>query len=221
MREIERMKFRSGTFWDLKAALKAKTGGEFEAVLQTLGGKRIAAGRDFDESTGRLKDGSDVLLLQESQAKALLEKVRSNPWTVSNIEQKQQVRRPYPPFTTSTLQQESNRKLGMTARQTMQTAQRLYEDGHITYMRTDSVSLSGEAIAAARSKVDDLYGKNFLSPSPRQFTTKAKGAQEAHEAIRPAGTEMKTADEIGLSGSEYKLYQMIWKRTMATQMADA
>ena len=221
MREIERMKFRSGTFWDLKAALKAKAGGEFDAVLQTLGGKRIAAGRDFDESTGRLKDGSDVLLLQESQAKALLEKVRSNPWTVSNIEQKQQVRRPYPPFTTSTLQQESNRKLGMTARQTMQTAQRLYEDGHITYMRTDSVSLSGEAIAAARSKVDDLYGKNFLSPSPRQFTTKAKGAQEAHEAIRPAGTEMKTADEIGLSGGEYKLYQMIWKRTMATQMADA
>ena len=221
MREIERMKFRSGTFWDLKAALQAKTGGAFEAVLQTLGGKRIASGRDFDESTGRLKDGSDVLLLQESQAKTLLEKVRSNPWTVSNIEQKQQVRRPYPPFTTSTLQQESNRKLGMTARQTMQTAQRLYEDGHITYMRTDSVSLSGEAIAAARSKVDDLYGKNFLSPSPRQFTNKSKGAQEAHEAIRPAGTEMKTADEIGLSGGEYKLYQMIWKRTMATQMADA
>ena len=221
MREIERMKFRSGTFWDLKAALKAKAGGEFEAVLQTLGGKRIASGRDFDESTGRLKDGSDVLLLKEEQAKALQEKVRSSPWTVSNIEQKQQVRRPYPPFTTSTLQQESNRKLGMTARQTMQTAQRLYEDGHITYMRTDSVSLSGEAIAAARSKVDDLYGKNFLSPSPRQFSTKAKGAQEAHEAIRPAGTEMKTADEIGLSGGEYKLYQMIWKRTMATQMADA
>lgn len=221
MREIERMKFRSGTFWDLKAALKAKSGGEFEAVLQTLGGKRIASGRDFDESTGRLKDGSDVLLLQESQAKALLEKVRSNPWIVSNIEQKQQVRRPYPPFTTSTLQQEANRKLGMTARQTMQTAQRLYEDGHITYMRTDSVSLSGEAIEAARSKVDDLYGKNFLSPAPRQFTNKSKGAQEAHEAIRPAGTEMKTADEIGLSGGEYKLYQMIWKRTMATQMADA
>ena len=221
MREIERMKFRSGTFWDLKAALKVKTGDEFEAVLQTLGGKRIASGRDFDEHTGRLKEGSDVLLLKEDQAKTLQEKVRSSPWTVSNIEQKQQVRRPYPPFTTSTMQQESNRKLGMTARQTMQTAQRLYEDGHITYMRTDSVSLSGEAISAARSKVDDLYGKNFLSPSPRQFTTKAKGAQEAHEAIRPAGTEMKTADEIGLSGGEYKLYQMIWKRTMATQMADA
>jgi len=220
-REIERMKFRSGTFWDLKAALKAKAGGSFEAVLQTLRGQRIAAGRDFDEHTGRLKDGSDVMLLQEAEAKALQEKIRTRPWTVSSIEQKQQVRRPYPPFTTSTLQQEANRKLGMTARQTMQTAQRLYEDGHITYMRTDSVSLSGEAITAARGKVDDLYGKDYLSPSPRQFTTKAKGAQEAHEAIRPAGTEMKTADEIGLSGGEFKLYQMIWKRTMATQMADA
>ncbi len=221
LREVERMKFRSGTFWDLKAALKAKAGGQFDAVLQTLGGRRIAAGRDFDENTGRLKGSSDVLLLEEVQAKALQEKIRTQPWIVSSIEQKQQVRRPYPPFTTSTLQQEANRKLSMTARQTMQTAQRLYEDGHITYMRTDSVSLSGEAITAARGKVDDLYGKDYLSPSPRQFTTKAKGAQEAHEAIRPAGTEMKTADEIGLSGGEYKLYQMIWKRTMATQMADA
>ncbi len=221
LREIERMKFRSGTFWDLKAALQAKAGGSFEAVLQTLGGRRIAAGRDFDENTGRLKDGSDVLLLAEAEAKALQEKIRSGSWVVSSIDSKQQVRRPYPPFTTSTLQQEANRKLGMTARQTMQTAQRLYEDGHITYMRTDSVSLSGEAINAARGKVDDLYGKDYLSPSPRQFTTKAKGAQEAHEAIRPAGTDMKTADEIGLSGGEYKLYQLIWKRTMATQMADA
>jgi DNA topoisomerase-1 len=220
-REIERMKFRSGTFWDLKAALQAKSGGNFEAVLQAVSGRRIASGRDFDEHTGRLKEGVDVLLLQESQARSLQESVLKKPWTVVSIEQKQQVRRPYPPFTTSTLQQEANRKLGMTARQTMQTAQRLYEDGHITYMRTDSVSLSGEAITAARGKVDDLYGKEFLSPSPRQFTTKSKGAQEAHEAIRPAGTEMKTADELGLSGGEYRLYQMIWKRTMATQMADA
>jgi len=220
-REIERMKFRSGTFWDLKAALQTKSGGSFDAVLQALSGRRIASGRDFDEHTGRLKDGADVLLLEESQAKSLQESVLTRPWTVISIEQKQQVRRPYPPFTTSTLQQEANRKLGMTARQTMQTAQRLYEDGHITYMRTDSVSLSGEAITAARGKVDDLYGKEFLSPSPRQFTTKSKGAQEAHEAIRPAGTEMKTADELGLSGGEYKLYQLIWKRTMATQMADA
>ncbi len=220
-REIERMKFRSGTFWDLKAALQGQVGEPFEAVLQTLGGRRIAAGRDFDENTGRLKDGSDVLLLEEVPAKALLEKIRTQPWTITSIEKKQQTRKPYPPFTTSTLQQESNRKLSMTARQTMTTAQRLYEDGHITYMRTDSVSLSGEAITAARGKVDDLYGKEYLSPSPRQFTTKSKGAQEAHEAIRPAGTEMKTADELGLTGAEYKLYQMIWKRTMASQMADA
>ncbi|HRA86567.1 MAG TPA: type I DNA topoisomerase [Planctomycetaceae bacterium] len=220
-REIERMKFRSGTFWDLKASLQGKSGAPFEAVLQTLDGRRIAAGRDFDEHTGRLKEGSEVLLLEETQAKELLEKVRTLPWTISSIDQKQQTRKPSPPFTTSTLQQESNRKLSMTARQTMQTAQRLYEDGHITYMRTDSVSLSGEAITAARGRVDELYGKDYLSPSPRQFTTKSKGAQEAHEAIRPAGTEMKTADELGLSGAEFKLYQMIWKRTMATQMADA
>jgi DNA topoisomerase-1 len=220
-REIERMKFRSGTFWDLKAELKAKGGGSFEAILTALDGRRIAAGRDFDEHTGRLKEGVDVLLLREADAKALQEKIGSKPWTVSAIEQKQQVRRPYPPFTTSTLQQEANRKLSMTARQTMQIAQRLYEDGHITYMRTDSVHLTGEAISAARGKVDDLYGKDYLSPTPRQFTTKTKGAQEAHEAIRPAGTEMKTADEIGLSGAESRLYQMIWKRTMATQMADA
>ena len=220
-REIERMKFRSGTFWDLKASLQGKSGGPFDAVLQTLGGRRIASGRDFDEHTGRLKEGSDVLLLQEAEAKLLLGKVQTLPWTISSIEQKQQTRKPYPPFTTSTLQQESNRKLNMTARQTMQTAQRLYEDGHITYMRTDSVSLSGEAITAARSRVDELYGKDYLSPSPRQFTTKSKGAQEAHEAIRPAGTEMKTADQLGLSGAEFKLYQMIWKRTMATQMAEA
>ncbi|MFN9717883.1 MAG: type I DNA topoisomerase, partial [Planctomycetota bacterium] len=220
-REIERMKFRSGTFWDLKAMLSAGSGGSFEAVLATLGGRRIASGRDFDEHTGKLKDGADVLLLQEAQARSLQEKIRTRPWIVTSIEQKQQTRRPYPPFTTSTLQQEANRKLGMTARQTMQTAQRLYEDGYITYMRTDSVNLSGEAINAARGRIHDLYGKDYLSPGARQFTTKAKGAQEAHEAIRPAGTEMRTADELGLSGPEYRLYQMIWKRTMATQMADA
>lgn len=220
-REIERMRFRSGTFWDLKAALRAKSGGNFEAVLMSLSGRRIATGRDFDEHTGKLKAGTDVLLLEESAARSLQEKIQTQPWIVSAVEQKQQTRRPYPPFTTSTLQQEANRKLGMTARQTMQTAQRLYEDGHITYMRTDSVHLSNEAITAARDKVDDLYGKDYLSPSPRQFTTKSKMAQEAHEAIRPSGREMKTADEIGLSGAEFKLYQMIWKRTMATQMADA
>ena len=220
-REIERMKFRSGRFWDIKARLTAESGVPFEALLQSLGGRRIASGRDFDEQTGRLKVGADVLLLSEEQARATVQKIETLPWVVTAIEQKQQVRRPYPPFTTSTLQQESNRKLGLSARQTMQIAQRLYEEGHITYMRTDSVNLSGEAIRAARGRVDDLYGRSYLSPEPRQFSTKTKGAQEAHEAIRPAGTDMRTAEELGLSGPEYRLYQMIWKRTMATQMADA
>ncbi|MCA9038315.1 MAG: type I DNA topoisomerase, partial [Planctomycetaceae bacterium] len=220
-REVERMKFRSGSFWDLKAQLKVAAGATFEAMLQTVGGRRVASGRDFDENTGRLKEGSDVLLLEEVAAKALQDRLSSEPWTVLKIDEKKQTRKPYPPFTTSTLQQESNRKLGMSARQTMQVAQRLYEDGHITYMRTDSVSLSNEAVQAARKRVDKLYGEDFLSPAPRQFTNKTKGAQEAHEAIRPAGHEMKTAEELGLGGPEFRLYQMIWKRTMATQMADA
>ncbi|MFN7579528.1 MAG: type I DNA topoisomerase [Planctomyces sp.] len=220
-REIERMKFRSGRFWDIKARLTADSGVPFEALLQSLGGRRIASGRDFDEQTGRLKAGADVLLLSEEQARATVQQIEKLPWVVSAVEQKQQVRRPYPPFTTSTMQQEANRKLGLSARQTMQIAQRLYEEGHITYMRTDSVNLSGEAIRAARGRVDDLYGRSYLSPEPRQFSTKTKGAQEAHEAIRPAGTDMRTAEELGLSGPEYRLYQMIWKRTMATQMADA
>lgn len=219
-REIERMRFRSGTFWDLKAALLAESG-SFDAMLQTVGGRRVATGRDFDEHTGQLKAGADVLLLSETQAKELHRKLGGEIWTVSRIEQKNQVRKPYPPFTTSTLQQESNRKLGMTARQTMQVAQRLYEDGHITYMRTDSVNLSDEALHSARNRVQELYGPDFLNPTPRQFTNKSKGAQEAHEAIRPAGTEMRTAEELGLGGQEFRLYQMIWKRTMATQMTEA
>ncbi|MBL8819789.1 MAG: type I DNA topoisomerase [Planctomyces sp.] len=220
-REIERMKFRSGAFWDLKAALQTEVGGKFEAVLQTVDGRRVASGRDFDEHTGRLKEGADVILLEEERAKQLLQELQSGRWVVSRIEQKSQIRKPYAPFTTSTLQQEANRKLGLTARQTMTLAQRLYEDGHITYMRTDSVSLSEEAIAAARGRVKELYGNDYLCPEVRQFATKTKGAQEAHEAIRPAGTEMRTAEELNLSGQEFRLYQMIWKRTMATQMAEA
>ena len=220
-REIERLRFHSGTFWDLKAALNASDNGQFEAVLQTVAGRRIATGKDFDENTGQLKDGSTVLLLEEAAAKDLQTRISASPWTVAKVEQKNQTRRPSPPFTTSTMQQEANRKLGMAARDSMRTAQRLYEAGHITYMRTDSVSLSGEAVDAARGRIDDLYGTKFLSPSPRQFTNKSKGAQEAHEAIRPAGTKMNTGDELALSGAEQRLYDLIWKRTMATQMADA
>ncbi|MCH2201134.1 MAG: type I DNA topoisomerase [Fuerstiella sp.] len=220
-REIERLKFRSGTFWDLKATLAAPNDASFEAVLQTVGGRRIATGKDFDENTGQLRDGSTVLLLEEDAAGDLQTRISASPWTVTTVEQKRQTRRPSPPFTTSTMQQEANRKLGMAARDSMRTAQTLYEAGHITYMRTDSVSLSGEAVGAARGRIDDLYGTDFLSPSPRQFTSKSKGAQEAHEAIRPAGTQMKTSDELGLTGPEQRLYNLIWKRTMATQMADA
>ncbi len=220
-RELERLAFKKGTYWDLKAQLETAEQAKFTAELATVGGRKVAAGKDFDEHTGRLKPDADVLLLDEATARNLQDRLQSGPWQVASLEQRQQVRRPYPPFTTSTLQQEANRKLGMSARETMQTAQRLYEDGYITYMRTDSVHLSNEAITASRGCVKDRYGDAYLSPEPRQYTTKSKGAQEAHEAIRPAGTEMKTADELGLGAREAKLYSLIWMRTVASQMAEA
>ncbi len=214
-----RRAFRSATYWDLKALL-AKGADGFSAVLQSVGGKRIATGRDFDENTGLLKS-RDVVLLGEDEARGLTERLRAAPWQVTETEEKPSVRRPYPPFTTSTLQQEANRKLRLSARDAMRVAQRLYEEGFITYMRTDSVHLSEQAITAARSRIRALYGEEYLSPKPRQFTTTSKGAQEAHEAIRPAGTEMRTPDQTGLSGVELALYDLIWKRTVASQMAEA
>lgn len=219
-RELERRAFRSGTYWDLKATLQAG-GGTFESQLWSVDGQRIATGKDFDENTGQIKDGSKVLLLDEQRTRDLQQKLEKGTWQVSKVEHRTQMRKPPAPFTTSTLQQEANRKLNMSARETMQTAQRLYEDGNITYMRTDSVMLSQEAITATRGRIESNYGKNFLSGDVRQYSNKQKNAQEAHEAIRPAGTEMKTADELKLSGREAKLYEMIWKRTMATQMAEA
>jgi DNA topoisomerase-1 len=220
-RELERRAFRTGTFWDLKATLATEKSATFEAQLTTVGGKRVATGKDFDENTGRVKAGVDVLLLEGPAAEALRERLQRGEWSVAGIEERQQVRNPYPPFTTSTLQQEANRKLGMSARETMQVAQRLYEDGIITYMRTDSVSLSQEAIHAARGCIESRYGAEYLSNGVRTFENRTKGAQEAHEAIRPAGTEMKTGEEHGLSGRELQLYSLIWKRTVATQMAEA
>lgn len=220
-RELERLAFKSGTYWDLKAQLKTGEGAEFESMLMTVDGKKVASGKDFDESTGKLKEGADVLLLNEQQADDLLERVKKSDWTVTSVEQRMQSRKPPAPFTTSTLQQEGNRKLNMSARETMQVAQRLYEDGHITYMRTDSVNLSNEAVSASRKRIEDMYGKDYLSPEIRRFDTKSKGAQEAHEAIRPAGKSMKTVEELGLKGQQAKLYAMIWKRTMATQMEEA
>lgn len=220
-RELERLAFHSATYWDLKAYLQNEQRLRVDAELASVRGKRIAAGRDFDENTGKLRAGADVLLLDEKDATALRERLKRARWFVKKVETRDQKRTPYAPFTTSTLQQESNRKLGYSARQTMQTAQRLYEEGLITYMRTDSVSLSNEAITAARSTVEKRYGKDFLSPEVRRYQNKSKGAQEAHEAIRPAGTEMKTGEELGLSGPELRLYSLIWKRTVASQMAEA
>ncbi len=220
-RELERLAFKKGTYWDLKATLETAGKSQFDATLATVGGRRVAAGRDFDEATGKLKSDADVLLLDEETASGLVEQLKTQAWNVTSVESRPQTRKPYPPFTTSTLQQEANRKLGMSARETMQVAQRLYEDGRITYMRTDSVNLSQEAIQAARRTVTDRYGKEYLHDEVRQYSNKQKNAQEAHEAIRPAGTEMQTAEEQGLTGREAALYAMIWKRTVATQMAEA
>ncbi len=220
-REYERLAFKSGSYWDLKSSLATSSGATFDASLNTVGGKRVASGKDFDEHTGRLKEGVDVMLLDEATAKQLEARLKTQPWKIAAVETRMQTRKPYAPFETSTLQQESNRKLGMSARETMQTAQRLYEEGLITYMRTDSVNLSQEALKAARSCVLTRYGNEYLSPEPRQYTTKTKNAQEAHEAIRPAGTEMKTAEEHGLGGREAALYALIWKRTVASQMTEA
>ncbi len=219
-RERERRAFKSGSYWDLKANLE-KDNIAFEAKLVTLDGQRLATGADFDASTGKIAANKRAVLLDEAQAMALKARLADKPWSVSEVEAKQVTRKPAPPFTTSTLQQEANRKLGLSAKDSMRVAQGLYEQGYITYMRTDSVHLSQEAVAAARSCIESLYGKNYLSPKPRKYTTKSKGAQEAHEAIRPSGSTFRTPDETGLKGRDRGLYDLIWKRTVACQMAEA
>ena len=219
-RERDRRAFKQGTYWDLKALL-LQSDSPFEAKLVSLGGTRVATGSDFDENTGQIAAGRNVVLLDETQAQALKQRLETSIWSVSNLEERPSTPRPSPPFTTSTLQQESNRKLRLSARDTMRTAQSLYEKGFITYMRTDSVNLSQQAITAARSCVEQKYGPEFLSPKPRQYATKSKGAQEAHEAIRPAGSTFRTPQETGLKDRERSLYDLIWKRTVACQMANA
>lgn len=219
-RERQRRAFHEGSYWDLKATLEQEKT-PFAAQLVTLRGIRLATGNDFDPATGQIIAGRNVVLLNEAEARTLQERLTAKTWTVTDLEERPVTRKPAPPFTTSTLQQEANRKLRLSARDTMRTAQSLYEQGYITYMRTDSVHLSEEAIAAARTCVEQLYGKQYLSPKPRQYTTKSKGAQEAHEAIRPAGNTFRTPSETGLSGREFALYDLIWKRTVASQMADA
>ncbi|MBW4619741.1 MAG: type I DNA topoisomerase [Cyanosarcina radialis HA8281-LM2] len=227
-RERQRLAFHQGSYWDLKAILEAVGEGQkgkkentFEAKLIALAGIKVATGSDFDPNTGQIIAGRNVRLLNEAEAVALKERLEDKTWTVTEIEERAVTRKPSPPFTTSTLQQESNRKLRLSARDTMRVAQSLYEQGYITYMRTDSVHLSDQAIAAARSCVEQKYGKEYLSPKPRQYTTKSKGAQEAHEAIRPAGNTFRTPQETGLGGTEFALYDLIWKRTVACQMADS
>ncbi|MFM1842463.1 MAG: topoisomerase 1 [Cyanobacteriota bacterium] len=219
-RERARRAFKEAGYWDLKAQLE-QAKNPFEAKLMTLAGTKLATGADFDPNTGNLFPNKQVVVLDEDQAIALKERLTGKPWEVINTEEKPSIRRPSPPFTTSTLQQESNRKLGISARDTMRVAQKLYEEGYITYMRTDSVHLSEQAIGAARSCVNQMYGAEYLSPKPKQYTTKSKGAQEAHEAIRPAGTEFRLPSQTGLKDRELALYDLIWKRTVACQMADA
>jgi DNA topoisomerase I len=223
-REKERMAFVPASYWDLKAEL-SKEGSRFDAVMTHRGGIRLATGADFDDETGRLKPdleaGKDVLLVSEEEARSLAARLPNAPWRVASINDRISTRSPAAPFITSTLQQEGSRKLGLSARDTMRVAQKLYEQGYITYMRTDSTNLSREALDASREAVERKYGKEYLSKTPRTFSNKVRNAQEAHEAIRPAGTEMKTSRELGLSAQEARLYDLIWSRTIASQMAEA
>ena len=220
-KEHDRIQFRRAEYWGVLAELE-KDGAKFESRLQNWKGKRVATGQDFDGTTGKLKEGRDILILDGKVAKELATNLKSKPWQVTEVEEKPTTRKPAGPFITSTLQQESNRKLGLGSRETMQVAQKLYEQGFITYMRTDSTFLSQEAINAARSCIQSKYGKEYLPPAPRLYDAKkAKGAQEAHEAIRPAGNEFQDPEQTGLSGTQLKLYELIWKRTVASQMVDA
>ncbi|WP_246116100.1 type I DNA topoisomerase [Trebonia kvetii] len=231
-RERERIAFRSASYWDLEADFAtAKHGTErlpddptmFTATLQSVDGKRVAQGRDFT-STGQLRDAAQVLHLDGESAGALAGRLRDASFSVSSVERKPYRRSPYAPFRTTTLQQEASRKLGFTAKYAMSVAQRLYEEGFITYMRTDSITLSQTAIDAARSQARELYGADYVPDAPRTYASKVKNAQEAHEAIRPAGDRFRTpaqAAKAGLRGDHLRLYDLIWKRTVACQMKDA
>ncbi len=222
-RERERMRFKRASYWDIKATAHPAAAKKelFDLRLTALKGLRIAGGKDFEAETGKLADAKKVALLDEKAAAKLAKDIEGVAWTVTSVEEKKFNSHPAAPFITSTLQMEANRKLGMSSKDTMRTAQRLYEEGLITYMRTDSPNLSAEAIKAAREMVVDLYGKDYLFPEARQYSAKNKGAQEAHEAIRPAGAEFMHPDKTGLTGREKQLYELIWKRTMATQMKEA
>src|SRR5690625_136902 len=252
-RERERMAFRAASYWDVKGTFtggsdedgdgrrsfearlvaldgaKVATVGDgrrsFEARLVALDGAKVATGRDFGDD-GELTAAArkaQVLHLDEATATAVATALEQAPAHVASMETKPYTRRPAAPFTTSTLQQEASRKLRMSSRETMRTAQGLYENGFITYMRTDSSALSQQAISAARAQATELYGADYVPAKPRFYAQKSKGAQEAHEAIRPAGDSFRTPAQVAgqLTGAQFKLYELIWKRTVASQMADA
>ena len=222
-RDRKRQQFKQSTYFDLKAILqKEKDTISFEATLVRLNESRIANGKDFDPETGK-QTRLDSILLNESQATKLVKELESGIWTVSNIEEKPRTSRPRPPFTTSTLQQESARKLRLSARRTMRLAQQLYENGFITYMRTDSTHLSEEAITGSRQVIADLFGDDYLPKKANNYETKVKNAQEAHEAIRPAHRQFRTVENVEstLGKDAAKLYDLVWKRTIACQMLPA
>jgi len=219
-RERERMRFHAAAYWDVEAAFSTDDG-RFSATLSAVDGKRVATGKDFDREGGLSRE--DVALLDQAQAEGVVADLADADFSVRSVESKPYRRSPYPPFRTSTLQQEASRKLRYGAKRTMQIAQRLYESGYITYMRTDSTSLSETAVAAARSQVAELYGGEYLPDSPRVYTSKVKNAQEAHEAIRPAGDTFRMPDDVRgeVPPEQAALYELIWKRTVASQMSDA
>jgi DNA topoisomerase-1 len=239
-RERERIAFRAARYWDLEAVFAKLPGApessvqaapagadvsSFPATLVSVDGRRVAQGRDFT-SIGELRpdaagNGTPILHLDGEAAAALADRLAGTQFSVRSVERKPYRRSPYAPFRTTTLQQEASRKLGFSAKYAMSIAQRLYENGYITYMRTDSITLSQTAIGAARAQARQLYGAEYVPDSPRLYTSKVKSAQEAHEAIRPAGDSFRTPAQTRLSGDELRLYDLVWKRTVASQMKDA
>lgn len=218
-RELERMSFRAVSYWDVNA--KHPTSPAFESTLWSVNGQRVATGKDFSDQ-GKLEN-ANAAWIDEAKARAIADGLQGKSFTVKSLEKRPYRSSPKPPFMTSTLQQEGGRKLGMSAQQVMRVAQGLYERGYITYMRTDSTNLSQTALDASRAQVTELFGKQFLPDAPRMYTRKVKNAQEAHEAIRPAGEAFRTPSELSteLGSAELKLYELIWKRTLASQMTDA
>ncbi|HSG80092.1 MAG TPA: type I DNA topoisomerase, partial [Acidimicrobiia bacterium] len=221
-RERERMAFVAAGYWDLEGSFATADGEEFGATLVSLDGTRVATGRDFSSAGEKT---TDAVALDEAAARALVEDLAGRPADVRSVDTKPYTRKPYPAFRTSTLQQESGRKLRFSSARTMRAAQRLYENGYITYMRTDSISLSETAITATRSEIEKRYGADHMPDAPRVYQSKVKNAQEAHEAIRPAGDSFKDPEqvskELGPQTDEARLYDLVWKRTVASQMADA